>query len=752
MAIKPGRLINRVLKSIFFFLPVQLLLLHFRKYQLLLAFWIILTLTITGNLAVHFGASSLFLAPEYLGNISFLSMFIMGGAMCVFIMTWHITTFIIHSKRIPYMGATRDAFIVYSYNNAIIPLSFLTFYSIYTCHFLLREEHLSWKIILMLQCGFYLGILVVILLSFYYFFRVSRDFFKTVLSKITNPARIRGIIPYDSLDYEIDIIPSRSFISGNLRILKSTDLPPYHPRVMNTVLRRHHRNVIFAALIAYIVLLLMGIYMEQPLLRVPAGAGFVLLFSIIMGVVGAFKYFLKSWEAIGWVIFVVLLSFMVKYQVFDLRSIAYGLNYHNTSPRPTYDYENVRHIFNKERYNADRQKEESRLNLWKSANTKTDSAPPLVVIAVSGGGSRAAYWTFRALQFADSATKGRLFHNTVLITGASGGMIGATYWRSVHDAVQQGILKDPYSRNYQENVGKDLLNSIIFSLASVDMISPFNKISVSGYSYTRDRGFAMEQELVNNTDGLLDKSIGFFKEREAKAEIPLLIINGTIVNDGRRLIISNQPAAYLTQPAYSLHKPNPPIDVIDFATFFANQNPYNLRLTSALRMNATFPFILPVVKLPSVPGMDIMDAGISDNFGNQVATRYLSSLKDWIEVNTRQVIFIEIRDTRENDVTSLSNQATLSSQIFDPLFVIQNKWEAFQSSTQTYLRDISPSFLNGKLRFITLQYVPQDSKKAAALNFHLTQKEKEDIYKSIDDKENMAAIDTLIKLLKPDHQ
>ena len=157
-------------------------------------------------------------------------------------------------------------------------------------------------------------------------FRVSRDFFKTVLTHITNPSRIRGFIPYDSLDYEIDIIPARTFISGNLRIERISDKEPYHPRVMNTVLRRHHCNVIFAALVAYLLLLLMGVFMERPLLRVPAGAGFLLLFSIIMGVVGAFKYFMKSWEAIGWVCFFVLLSLMVRYKLFDLRSVAYGLN------------------------------------------------------------------------------------------------------------------------------------------------------------------------------------------------------------------------------------------------------------------------------------------------------------------------------------------------------------------------------------------------------------------------------------------
>ena len=90
----------KILHDIFRFLPVQLFLLHFRKYQLFLLFWVALVLIITGQLADVFGASTLFLAPEYLGKTDFWSMLLLGGAMAVFVMAWHITTFIINNSRI----------------------------------------------------------------------------------------------------------------------------------------------------------------------------------------------------------------------------------------------------------------------------------------------------------------------------------------------------------------------------------------------------------------------------------------------------------------------------------------------------------------------------------------------------------------------------------------------------------------------------------------------------------------------------
>lgn len=731
------------------FLPIQLALLHLRKYQLLLAFWLVLVATITGHFARHFGAATLFLSPEYLGNINFLSMFLLGCAMAIFMMAWNITTFIIHSNRIPFLGATRQAFLKYCINNALIPICFLVFYSIYSIGFQWHDEHATISTIITLQLGFYIGFILILLLSFFYFFRVDRDLLKIVLSHITNPARIREIIPYDSLDVELDIIRCNTYLSETLHIEKMEDIERYHPRLLNTVLRRHHRNAIAATIFALALLLVLGAFMENPYLRIPAGSGFLILFAVAMGIVGAVKYFLKTWELMGWVMFAILLSILVRYKIFDLRSIAYGLNYHTPNEQPIYNHESLQKIFNAKRYAADKQAGQTRLDHWLHKFDTTNGKPPLVVISVSGGGSRAAYWTFRTLQYLDSSSKGALFQHTALLSGASGGMIGAAYWRSIHHRAVEGKIKNPYNYQFQKNVGKDLLNTIVFSLASVDLISPFNKISIAGYSYTKDRGYAMEQELISNTQGVLDNDIGDFKTPEATAAIPQIIINGTIVNDGRRLMMSAQPISFLCRPVYTLgDTTTATIDAVDFATFFAKQDPYHLQLTTALRMNATFPYVLPVVRLPSLPAMNIMDAGLRDNFGMEVLMRYLYVYKDWIRTHTSKVIFIEIRDTKEYEVFDPTQQNTLNAMLADPLFVIQNKWEPFQSNAHTYLKDFARSTIPN-IEFVTFSYIPEHAGRAAALNFHITQREQQDLYESINIPINKNAAKRFLELLYP---
>jgi hypothetical protein len=198
------------------------------------------------------------------------------------------------------------------------------------------------------------------------------------------------------------------------------------------------------------------------------------------------------------------------------------------------------------------------------------------------------------------------------------------------------------------------------------------------------------------------------------------------------------PVSYLSKPQYDKYN-NAAVDAIDFAAFFESQNPYNLRITTALRANATFPYILPVVRMPSVPEINLMDAGLRDNFGMEVAVRYLYTMKDWIARNNKQVVLLQIRDTREHELFPQSPIDNLASMITTPLFVIQNKWESFQSYGQSYLKDYALGLFDKKLDIITMEYVPEHPEKSAALNFHLTRREKKDLLNSIYNPVNQSA-------------
>ena len=116
------------LKGLLYSFPIQLVLLHFKKYQVLLLFWYILGSAINGNFMSTFGADSLFLAPEYLGKVNAVSAILLEWPSGIFIMSWHITTFILHSNHFKFLATTSKPFLKFFINNSVIPILFLLFY------------------------------------------------------------------------------------------------------------------------------------------------------------------------------------------------------------------------------------------------------------------------------------------------------------------------------------------------------------------------------------------------------------------------------------------------------------------------------------------------------------------------------------------------------------------------------------------------------------------------------------------------
>src|SRR5579875_2008381 len=162
------------LRGILYSLPVQLLFLHFRKYQVLLVFWIILFAVVNGSFMKSFGADALFLAPEYLGNVNSISAAIMGMAIGAFIMCWNITTFILFSRHFNFLAATQFPFLKYCVNNSIIPIFFLIFYLLKAYQFAHYKELISNVEIIFLTVGFISGLLLILSICFFYFFQADR--------------------------------------------------------------------------------------------------------------------------------------------------------------------------------------------------------------------------------------------------------------------------------------------------------------------------------------------------------------------------------------------------------------------------------------------------------------------------------------------------------------------------------------------------------------------------------------------------
>ncbi|MBL0256918.1 MAG: hypothetical protein IPQ03_05040 [Bacteroidetes bacterium] len=77
-----------------------------------------------------------------------------------------------------------------------------------------------------------------------------------------------------------------------------------------------------------------------------------------------------------------------------------------------------------------------------------------------------------------------------------------------------------------------------------------------------------------NTGAVLAKRLSAYRQPEANALIPMMVFSPTIVNDGRRLMISPQPISYLVSHAkIPLFNLNQRLMKLNFASCFVNRMP-----------------------------------------------------------------------------------------------------------------------------------------------------------------------------------
>ena len=735
-------------RAVFYSFPVQLIVLYLKKFQVLLISWVILFSTIQGGFMHSFGADALFLAPEYLGNVNALSAGIVGAAMASFIMSWNVTTFILFSRHFRFLATTSRPFLKYCINNFILPVLLLTFYCIRAVAFNKTKELQTDGEITLLILGFLIGFFFIITISLLYFFGADRTIIHQISPLISNPQLFKSQFRSKELQAgNSRLISVKWYLNAPFEVKKARDVSHYSKEFIERVFSRHHFAAILSIFIAFIFLIVVGFYMDKPFFQLPAAASILLFLSILITVAGAFSYFLQSWSIPFLIVLFLLLNILYRYEVIDPSNKAYGLNYVNRATRPAYDREHLLSLCDAAAVDSDKANMISILDQWKK-HQSTDK-PYLFIINSSGGGSRSAAFTMNVLQRLDAQCGGGLMNKTFLITGASGGMFGAAYFRELSrlkNASNRSInLQDPA---YTDAISKDLLNPLFSSFVARDLFSPAQKFSVGNYQYIKDRGYAFEQKLSENTAGVLDRQLKDIAPDEKAARIPLMLFSSTITRDSRALLLSSQPVSFLMRPTYdSSTIPEIDPDAVDFQRLFRDQDPMNVRLLTALRMNATFPYVLPNVWLPTKPVIDVMDAGFRDNFGENMAIRFVHVFREWIRANTAGVVLIQVRDRKTGGWDDPYESTDITEIFTKPMLLLQYNWYKMQEYNQDELLSVMQGLEGKNFYKMTLKYVPKEGNEGAALNFHLSRQEKLDIANALNSADNKAVFQKLDTML-----
>lgn len=748
-----------LVRRVMYFFPVQLIFVHLKNNQFLVLIWFLLISFLSRGILEKYGVPYLFLTPEYLGEVSFISYFFIGFSFGGFIMAFNMSSYIINGHRFPFIATLSRPFYKYFLNNAFWWLSLVIAYLYFSISFLIEENYYSsWDIVIFMM-GFVVGFALIITLNLAYFFNTNKDFTKIFGKKADDYFQekdkpVKGLL-HKKVQWDKFFNPDRewtieTYLSSIKKISIARNTVHYDHSMLRKVFEQNHLNAALFEIAIFISIIMLSFGSDVSYFMIPAGASLTLMFTMMIMLTSAIHSWFRGWSPAVMLGLFLVFNYFSQFDFFNPPNKAYGMDYSGAPAE--YSLKVLNRHSNPINFRNDYLHTVGIMENWKRKVKKTlpskSDKPKMIFITTTGGGMRSGLWSFYCTQFADSITDGKLLNQTQLISGSSGGLIGMSYIRELMLRQKNGEVEDLYSNYYSDNLSKDILNRLGFSWTVNDLIFKFRSFDDGDYTYKKDRGYAFEAQLNNNTDNVLDRRLYEYYQPEAKSEIPMLILSPTIVNDGRRLLISPQPISYLTfiAPQYNI-KNNFLVEAAEFRRLFKEQDADNLRFTTALRMSSTFPYVMPIAHLPSDPVIEIMDAGIRDNYGTQTMLKYLYTFRNWIANNTSGVIIVQIRDTEKATPTKSNGSNTFLKAVSSPVGSIYGNLFAMQDYDHDQLMQYASEWFNNDIHVIDL-VLHHEEETELSMSWHLTEREKKEVIKSIKAKDNQSSLEQLQRLLK----
>ena len=366
------------------------------------------------------------------------------------------------------------------------------------------------------------------------------------------------------------------------------------------------------------------------------------------------------------------------------------------------------------------------LEAWKKQTGQ--ASPVLAVVTVDGGGIRAGMWASVVLHSIGKKIA-EFPYRTRLITGASGGLLGAASYVSAL-TVDSG---DP---------GEGVIDMVSQSgLAPLASALAFQDLWIPG-SREFDRGQALEQAWEKNSNNSLARRVADLRAGEVEGWRPSLVFTPMIVEKGVRLVIINLDLTSVLSPRNTGEAPTLSSSGYQLGITIP-LNWARLKLSTAIRMNASFPYFLPPAVLPKarVGGRDeelrLVDAGYYDEQGANLAALWLWEHREWIAQNTSGVALLQTRDTPQTETGGPRTRRFLAA-LRRGFFDMTTPIEAVLSSLNTgmhrrnsaQIAALIDHFSSKAPDFFSPFIFPMNGE--ASLSWHLTESEKATVRSAIE--------------------
>ncbi len=251
---------------------------------------------------------------------------------------------------------------------------------------------------------------------------------------------------------------------------------------------------------------------------------------------------------------------------------------------------------------------------------------PMFVVAASGGGIRAGYWTASVLARLQEADP-RFADHTVVLSAVSGGALGALVFANV--TADPTTPRDGHVDRVQAILSRDFLAPALSALMFIDLPARFwpipdqfpDRAEALEVAWERawlpqDGRDAQQSPFARGFAGLLDA--------ERSHRVPMLLINGTSVYSGQRLLTTHLDLGQ---------------DFPDCLNVFDLLG-QDIRMSTAAMMSARFTYVSPAGRLGSETA--IVDGGYFENSGATTALQFYEAIRDRIDPARVTPYFVQI--------------------------------------------------------------------------------------------------------------
>lgn len=380
---------------------------------------------------------------------------------------------------------------------------------------------------------------------------------------------------------------------------------------------------------------------------------------------------------------------------------------------------------------------------------------PLVLVCASGGGISAAVWTCTVLNEVCGQPGMSAFpYHIRMVTGASGGMVGASMFVSTLQAPSLGPQGELVPASPLHGLAPSRAGGVVTPLGGDAMVRMLAEDCLGDVVQTMvfndiprwmcfgpledDRGQALERAWARTLQGAFEQKFSSLRQGEREGWRPSLVYSPVMLEDSRRLLISNLDLAGVAKSTLTDSTGTTRDNYADCEEMF-KRFPLceeTLRVATAARINAAFPFVSPTPVIPlGGERRRLADAGYFDNFGVDLACRWLSENEDWVSEHVSRVLILQIRTFRPEEFsgdrsTSLSRAA--EDVTGPPTGAFQARTSMMRSKNDRQVQDVIAQYRRPGLPPVTTEIVecPRDR---IPLTWRLTDAERNGITGAVKD-------------------